>query len=41
MDQERKFLAALKAARGARLDTLGRLQILSERGEALLKLTRM
>ncbi|PPD45858.1 MAG: META domain-containing protein [Methylocystis sp.] len=40
-DQERKFLTALKQARAARLDAMGRLQILSESGEALLTLTRL
>jgi len=40
-DQERKFLAALKEARMARFDAMGRLQIMSARGKALLRLTRM
>lgn len=41
MDQERKFLATLKEARGVRVDAMGRLQIISARGETLLTLTRM
>lgn len=40
-DQERKFLGALAAAHAARFDRMGRLQIISARGEALLTLTRM
>lgn len=40
-DQERKFLHALKEARGARFDRFGRLQIVSGRGAALLTLTKM
>jgi putative lipoprotein len=40
-DQERKFLAALKEARTARHDAMGRLQILTGKGKALLTLTRM
>ena len=40
-DQERKFLNALAAARGARFDQMGRLQIFSASGEALLTLTKM
>lgn len=41
MDQERKFLDALKAARMARFDAKGRLQITTGGGKALLTLTRM
>jgi putative lipoprotein len=41
MDQESKFLAALREARMAHLDAMGRLQITKARGETLLTLTRM
>jgi putative lipoprotein len=40
-DQESKFLAALREARMARLDPVGRMQITTARGEPLLTLTRM
>lgn len=40
-DQERKFLNALTEARSARLDSGGRLSLLSGKGEALLRLSRM
>jgi putative lipoprotein len=39
-DQERKFLDALRDARRARLDAVGKLLILSEKGETLLRLSR-
>jgi putative lipoprotein len=40
-DQERKFLDALAEARRARLDETGKLLILSEKGETLLRLSRL
>jgi putative lipoprotein len=40
-DQEQKFLAALEETRAARFDPVGRLQLVSAKGEALLTLTKM
>jgi putative lipoprotein len=40
-DQERKFLNALAEARTARLDQTGKLLIFSDKGETLLRLSRL